>query len=371
MTEINLIIFIAIFTALSLVPFTKEFNKLSPYIAVTQLFLAITFLLSRDPMAATDADNYRYMYASVTTFSSVFEAYHGNFTFSYFMFIGKNLSLNVTTFLLIYPVICIILSFIGLRLLVSINYLPIAFGFFAINPGFILLFTNVLRQGLALSFFILGIGCFLKKSKIYKSFACLLLLLAIFSHFSAIILTFSFIIAVKIIQVTRNPDKIIKIITLLMVITPLISSIIMLFPNLIINVSELGGIFSKIDRYSNFGYDSYLFYVKAFLAYFISIVNLFILKKYPPKQNDDYLIVLFIQMLVFVIFLLMPVPLISSRLLYYSELLVSIVIVNMYRTVIMKNTNLAHINAYLLWLAIVASGSFVYLYPSIRANTGF
>lgn len=370
MIEISLIIFIIICTTLSLMPLIRESKDFYPYIPIAQFLLVSLFLLLRDPMAAQDADNYGDMYSSVSGFWSIFQSYHGNFVFTFFMFLGKQLSLDLKSFLLIYPVICFSLTFIGLSLLISYRYLPIGLSFLIINPGFILLFSNVLRQGLALSFLLLAIACHFRGK---NSLKYLFFVLSIFSHFSSLLIIVTFFITIYFSK-GKTKNQIIKMIGLVILITPIILLISVLTPQLIVSLSELGGLFSKINRYSEYNYESNIFYVKLAFSFLLSIANLFIITIFLRKKmvsTSTYIFIFFIQNSILLVFLFLPIPLIASRLLYYSELLVSVVIVNIYRAIATVKTNqLRYINFYLLWLITIMVGAFVYLYPSIRTTTG-
>lgn len=320
-------------------------------------------------MAATDADNYGNMYSSVSGFWSIFQSYHGNFVFTFFMFLGKQLSLDLKSFLLVYPIICFSFSFIGISLLTSYRYLPIGLSFFIINPGFILLFSNVLRQGLALSFLFLAIAChFRGKNKLKYLF----FVLTIFSHFSSLIIIVTFFITIYLSKGKTNP-QIIKMMGLVALMTPIILLISVSTPQLLVSLSQLGGLFTKIDQYySEYDYESKIFYVKLAFSFLLSIANLFIITNFSRKEMvspSTYTFMFFIQTSILIVFLFLPIPLIASRLLYYSELLVSVVIVNTYRAIATGN-QLRYINFYLLWLLTIMVGAFVYLYPSIRTATG-
>lgn len=367
MTEVNIILFITICTTLSVSSFFIRSSRslFSRYIVLLQFLIVTIFLLVRDPTASSDYNNYKTFYDNTVTPDSILDAYSGDYVFAIFNFIGQAFNLDTETYFLIFPIICLSLSLLALTLLVEKRYLPIAFGFLVINPGFILLFTNALRQGLSVPFLMLGIAFYLKQKKIISYF---LFIASIFSHSAAIPIIFAFGVTIQLAK-KRDEKQIIKFAILIMFLTLVATLLASLAPSVIIAFANLGGPLTKIERYYGSGYSSQVFYIKLLFAYFLSCINIYFFKKYSISSIKPYKILLFIQLCIFVVFIASPIPLISSRLLYYPELIVSAIIPYTYKF-FQKISGLKYFNFYILWVITAIIGSFVYLFPSIRANIG-
>ena len=337
--------------------FIKHVNR---YVSVG-VFLAITssilLLVLRDPLAPSDAGNYSRMYGVQTSFENIFHAYHGNVFFSFLQFIGNILGLSAKQFSIVQSIFFYAVSLLGLRLIFESNRMFLmSISFFSLTSTFILLFTNVVRQGLALSLIILAIGLFVKNNRFLGYFFSVL---AIFSHFSALIIGGIFFF-VRHFNLKRQH---LFMVLLAIPFTPTISQTILT------DFASFGGLFQKIETFSNTEYNNYLVYIKMIALYLSGVIFYFIGVHRGAFKNKEYNFIFKLYLLMlFFIFFTAPVLLLSSRYLYYASALLPI----LYTFVMFHNPNVlsAQGRLYLGLVASVIFGLFVYSFNSTRVQLG-
>ncbi|OOF20610.1 hypothetical protein BZJ19_16970, partial [Salinivibrio proteolyticus] len=158
--------------------FMGMIKNLSKYAIVGVVFiviLSVLLLLLRDPLAPPDSANYLWMYEDQSSFHNIFTAYHGNVFFSFTQYLGNALGLEAEEFFIYQTIGFYILTFLGFRLIFKSNKMLLtALSLFVLTSTFILLYTNVIRQGLALALLIFATGLFLNKFK-FSGFIVLVL----------------------------------------------------------------------------------------------------------------------------------------------------------------------------------------------------
>ncbi|EIJ34220.1 EpsG family protein [Thiothrix nivea] len=353
LTTLHLYLFVSF---VALIGFSTKVKKLHKYYKIGIYFILLlgsTLLLARDPLAPNDAYNYIIMYNNSDSFRQIFNAYHGNYFFSFTQFIGNYFNVEAERFLLIQSFLLFLLTLISFRLIFreSHEYL-LGISLFLLTSTFILLYTNVIRQGLALSLLFLALGFFLRKSYINSYLA---MALSFFSHYSAIIFIL-FIFTQSFIKINNRSYFYI-------LITPLvIAPAYYILPN-------LSNFFSKIDTFSEKSYENALVYAKIFILYISLILffylgkknNLFSIKKYSFLFKIYWLLVIFT-------FFTLPVLLLASRFLYYASALMPL----LFTIVIFRSKSSLRIS-YRLFISFISTliyGYFVYSYSSTQQMLG-
>ena len=179
-------IFVPLIMILSFFPIYKiNDNKFPNILSILIVFgLILIILITRDLLAPADIENYKYMYSKSDTFAQVFEIYHKNYFFSFLMYLGNIFNMSYEIFFTALSILYLYIFYIGLKLIFKRpKYYILAIVLFSLSSTFVLLFTNVIRQGLALSLLILAIGLILNNKKLLSY---IVLLLAVFSHFSTL-----------------------------------------------------------------------------------------------------------------------------------------------------------------------------------------
>lgn len=348
--------FVLIVSVVAFSGFFKEFRKYS-FIGISSVFILTIFLLVlRDPLAPADSVNYIWMYNQQNELRKVLSAYHGNYFFSFTQYIGNVFGLSVEAFLIFQTILFFLVTLIGLRLIFDSNrMLLMAFSFFVLTSTFILLYTNVVRQGLALSLVILSIGLFIRS---YRFLGYLSLILAIFSHFSAIIVALIFFVT-RSIPLNKN----IGILIFFLPVSPFFSD------QLLSIFLAIGGIFQKIESFSEKEYDNSLVYIKVGVIYF-SLILFYFMGKYRGLFLDSrYKFIFYIYLiLVAVILFTLPVLLLSSRFLYYASALLPI----LYVFVLFHRRSLINlkVRVSLSMIITLLFGVFVYGFRSVRMQLG-
>jgi len=356
--SIYIYIFVPIVSLFAFLGVYKINNKKS-FEILTLIFVLLSIsiiLTTRDVNAPNDMANYSWMYDKAKDYNYIFTAYHGNMFYTFLTYLGNFFGLSKEIFFKVLSIIYLFIFTYGLKLIFqNIKYLILSIVFFSLSSTFILLFTNVIRQGLALSLFVLAIGL-LSNNK--KTFAYIILLLSIFSHFS--MLPISLIILFVFYFHKKYPDK--KFIYLLLLL-PVIGKI--LFNSL----ASIGGLFHKIESLSNHAYNNNIVYVKMLILY----IFLHIIYIYGKKFNLFHLFSFrFIYNIYFyllsLILLTSPVLLLSSRFLYYTSALIPILLAYIFYS---KRNFLNIYSRYIVFLIItIFYGIFVYNYKSTASVLG-
>lgn len=344
---------------ISILPIFKQGEKLSHFSFLCVFFISSVLMFLRDPFAPTDSNNYASMYSQAYQFEYIWTAYHGNIFFSLLQWIGQQLSLEYGIFMKLYSILCLSLVSCGLFLLVPKRLLALSEGFFVISSTFILLFTNVVRQGLALSLILLAIGLYINH---YKKACYFLFLLAIYSHFSAIVIFLVFLLSSKyqhIKNIRRNNFIFLLIIPFLFIPGYVILNII----------PHLGGLFGKIESLgSRDYYQNFLVYIKLALMYLLAWFLYFFCQPALVKEKFDLLFQFYIFLVALSIFL-SPVLLLSSRFVYYGSALMPILLAHFYQ--ISWGNNLRYIKLLAFFVLAIMYGFVVMSFPSTSKQLGF
>ncbi len=339
----------------SIIPLFKQLKKISYLSFFCVFLLSSILLLVRDPFAATDAKSYEIMYSQATQFEYVWTAYHGNIFFSLLQWIGQQFSLEYGIFMKLYSILCLSLVSSGLFLLVPNRLLALCEGFFVITSTFILLFTNVIRQGLALSLIILAIGLYVNK---YKKACYFLFFIAIFSHFSALVVSIFFLFSSKFPSTKRKNFLFLLIVPLLPIAGYVLLNIF----------SHFGGLFDKIESLNSKGYENLLVYIKLVLMYFFALFLNYFYQPSKMKRSFNLVFQFYISLVALSIFL-SPVLLLSSRFIYYGSALMPILFAHFYQ--ISWGENLKYIKLFSFFALAIMYGFLVMSFPSTSKNLGF
>ena len=360
MTEILSIYVYPFVFASSFLAFMGMVKGLNRYSVVGVFFivvLTLLLLMLRDPMSPSDAGNYAWMFNAQDSFHAVFGAYHGNFFFSFTQYLGNSLGLKAEYFFILQSIGFYVLTFIGLRLIFDSNKLFLtALSFFVLTSTFVLLYTNVIRQGLALALIILSIGFFIKN---YRLSGYALLILAIFSHASAIVIATIFIF----VRFFKAPLAFWFWLLVLIPLLPVVSQF------LLGSIASLGGLFNKIESFSNKDYNNTLVYIKIAILYASLLLFYFfgVKRRLFTDKNFFFIFKVFL-MIVFVISFTLPVLLLSSRYLYYASAILPI----LYTFILYHRPNILNLTSrYYVGLAVaLVFGLFVYSFQSVRMQLG-
>jgi len=295
------------------------------------------------------------MYSAVDDFKSIFSVYHGSYFFTFIQYLGRLTGLDESVFFYLLPLCYLLIVFISFKLIISDSrQFVIALILFVGTSTFILLFTNVIRQGLALVLIYLAIAAHIKGRRFVELIS---IFLAIFSHLSAIFI-FAIILMYKPVSgyLSKKHNSRILILLVLLPLLPMASSFIL--NNLVI----LSSVFSKIESFGQKNYNNNLVYLKVFLLHSLAIIIYFYFKV-KNLWNDKglfYLFYLYTGLLVVVYFTL-PVMLLSSRFIYYASglapLLISYLVVDKF--ILPWNFKFT-----IFFLALLFYITFVYFYPS-------
>ncbi|MFD2632138.1 EpsG family protein [Idiomarina piscisalsi] len=318
MTHVGLFVtfFIGLVSALLLLSNDGNGKKYSLFFSVLLVFLYVILMLVRDVSAPNDFGNYTIMYEQLTSFGKVWNAYHGNYTFSFLQYLGRATGLSSEQFHALFSLLTALLMYRAFYLLLEDKkYALIAFALFLLSSTFIFLYANVLRQGLALSLMMLAAAYYWRR----KGFSFLIVsVLAFFAHFSAIIFFLAILLG-KWLPLRRNLGR------ALLILLPALP----LFGYILMDVLGLVSLLQSVEKYSNYDYSSKIFYVKLVISYFF-LVSLFILnnsnKKYAfqPKVNlaekSTYVFSVY-GYLIAASFALLSIPLMSARVHYFSNAL--------------------------------------------------
>jgi len=344
----------------AMIGFSGKFKILSQYAKVgilINILLTLVLLTFRNPLAPNDSRNYLWMYAEQKDFSSVFNAYHGNIFFSFTQYAGNLLGIPPSEFLIIQSIFFFTVTFFGLRMIFKSNrMLLMSLSLFVLTSTFVLLFTNVIRQGLASSFIILSLGLLIKKHHV---FGYLALIISIFSHFSA----FAIALIIVFLNSFKRSKTIAPIFPFLLPAVPLFSQFFL------VRLSVLGGAFQRIETLSHLDYSNNLVYVKVAILYGSLVAFYIIGAKRNAFLNADYNFIFKVYFYsVLLVFFTLPILLLSSRFVYYSSSLLPILIT--YSIFNRKNILKLRSRVFLGLIAALIYGAFVYSFDSTRLQLG-
>lgn len=294
---------------LGLFSLSKQGENLHSVNFFVAFLVSAMFMLLRDPTAPNDYLNYKAMYESIFVLKDVFEAYHGNYFFSFVQYLGRGLGIPHEVFSLVLSAVCVLLAATAIYLIFdNKKYAVICFVMFSVTSTYILLFTNVIRQGLALSLFMLGVAFFVRKSYVK---ALLFILLSVYSHGTGLILVMVFLAA----MLYKPEGRYRSILIIALPVLPLVGSSMMGL------ISGMGDGFGKIDRYSDYEYDNALVYIKAGLLYIFFVFLCWLERRGFFKEGGEIGCILLnaYSYILVVVFLSLPVLIISSRFLYYAS----------------------------------------------------
>lgn len=357
--NIYLYIFTPLLMFFAFMPNYKGIKKTVPSSIITIFIFVfiILLLMLRDINAPSDMVNYSWMYEQASIFEKAVTQYHGNVFFSFLMYLGNELSLDKEVYFYLLSILFLISYSVGLKLIFKDNkHYLLALSFFAISSTFILLFTNVIRQGLALSLLVLAIGLILNKKKVLSG---IVLILAMFSHFSILPIVAFFIMA----RYLLDKNKLIFVLILTLPLLPI-------FGNFLLSLfAFLGGLFNKIESFGEKDYNNTLVYIKVILLYASAVLYYIYGKKYQLFDNTNfkYIFIVFLLILALIFFTL-PVLLLSSRFLYYASGLMPI----LFAFIFYSKRNIININyRYLIFIGMsIAYGYVVYNFPSTKIQLG-
>ncbi|MEO3879137.1 EpsG family protein [Rheinheimera fenheensis] len=352
-----LLVFVPLTVFLAFLPSYKGLRPLAPVCSGFIICLVFGVLILRDPNAPADSINYSVMFDSLNGFKSVFDVYHKNYTYSFIQYVFKSMGLSFESFSILFSILCFSLSAVGLRLIFSDSrQFTSALAFFVLTSTFVLLYTNVVRQGLALGFTLILIGCLLRRCYILSFFIAVL---AVFSHFSALI----FCLAIIFSLLFPSSKKRYLLLVLLVPILPVVGSFALSV------FSSIGGLFSKIDSFAAKDYSNTLVYIKVAMLYGIVLfIGISGLRASDSENNRTFKFLSDIYLyLTSVVFLTLPILLLSSRFLYYAGALLPVLFVHVFFSWKAFNIN---IKAVLAAVFCFVFGYFVYFYKSTGMQLG-
>ncbi len=342
---------IPVFLLAGFLPFFSKRDKDVMSIMIISFFI-LFLLLKRELSAPTDFANYLHMYNQTNTLKDALSVYHENYTFSILMYLGRLVQLTPETFFYILPFLYFTFYFFGVKYIFNrLDYTLLTMTLFVLSTTFILLYLNVIRQGLALSLYILSIGVYLKNKKI----PYLILIMAIFAHSSMFVLVPIFFLSVFLIKKRIDPRKVF----LLTLISPIIGLTIV--P---VVVKVLGGAIEKLQFLSGYEYENKLVIFKIILSYVFSILSM----RYGTKQslfkNDRFKFIFFNYCLILMICLFtFKYLIISSRFIYFLNGLIPLLMTHIFITPLKSFKINKRIT--ILYLAYMFYGLFIYNFESV------
>jgi hypothetical protein len=279
-------------------------------------------------------------------------AYHGDIFFSLFMYIFNKLGIESDIFFLIQPILYAFITIIAFRGIDKRHWLAM-YSLFILTSTFLLLYNNVLRQGLALSFLFLSLACMINKEmgKFY-----LFSLFAVLSHSSAIFFFFAMMLA--------RLNISFKVSLLILFFIPLLPVFFLKSMGLF-QILEV----SKVAKFYNYGYENQLVYIKCLVLYFFAIFFSFYLEYYRIRNfRFSYLVKVYVYLTAISIMLL-PVLLLSSRFLYYASALLPVLFTYLY--IFKLNKMPLPVWICILLISSMTFGLQIYNYSSIKDVLGF
>ena len=349
------LLFVPLLSVIAFLPLCKGLKFRVEIATVLLWVLVLAFFIFRDVYAPADILAYIALYDSMSGVDRVINAFQGDVTFSVFLYIGRLLDLNHEVFFTAFAVANVVIVFIGLKYLFQKQkYVIFSFILFALTSSFVLMFLNGLRQGLAISLFILSIALYSRSNKVRSYLG---MVLAIYSHSSVIPFVCFFVFRVYFIDRKVNYRIVLFVIPFLFLIGYGLVDILALN-------------FDKFQRsviYNNFSYNNSLVYLKALLLYIFGVIFYMYGSKYKNFSIYGYRLIFDIYLFgLIIVFSTLPVLYISSRFLYYPSALMPIMFTYLFFS--QKNfLNISHRRlVYLVGMLIY--GFFVCNYPSIQAQ---
>ena len=315
------------------------------------LLFPIILLLLRQSDASPDADPYIFMFEAIKDFDDIFNVYHRDYFFSFVQFLMIKLGIPSDQFLYLFSILVLLIMIGGYRLLTDDRRtFLLSIAFFIMTSSFVFMTTNIIRQGLALSLLMVGLGFFQKNA---KRTSYLFFFATIFSHISslAIILTLFF---VRFFQRSKNINRLAL---LLMPFLTLIS-----FSALEIITDN----FVRIDSLASIGYTNPITYVKVFLLYSFGWIFYFLGHRYNGFENKNYYLIFSIYVLSLgIIFFFLPVLFIASRFIYYTSAMLPILFAfAVYQKRSIFPSRIRYAASYLI---AISYGIFTYTYEAVTS----
>ncbi len=344
-----------IVTVISLMSKVKLTKRLDILLSIFIFLLACVLLTIRDPLNPNDSFNYSIMYSEINNFESIFNAYHGNYLFSFTQYLSKLLNLNYSEYAILLSIFCVFLTWFSFFKIFQFNHAKqlLAFGFFVTSSTFILLYTNVIRQGLSLAFIFISLSYFLdKKFLLFFIFS----VCAFFSHSSSIIFPMALLIG-GFFNISVNKTRVLLLYSILF---PLLGYLLL---------KVIGGYFEKIDSLSSMDYDNSLVYIKIIILYITAWLVYFSIKKSNSLiiSKKFYVIYNTYCILIALILLFSPILLLASRIIYYASSLMPILFAMLVFD--LKNINVNY--RFFITLIIFFIYSYISLfYPSTANQLG-
>ena len=350
----------SVMVVLPLLSFQKRsLSKIALFILIV---LTILFSVIRDVTFASDFSSYEKMYSALNSFEDIFTAYHGDYFFSLFQFLGRSLGLGFIVFSKLFTMMLVLFSFIGIRMFLNDKKTTITvLSLYLLTSTSFFMYVNTIRQGLAVALLFIAVGLISNGNR-YK--AHFILFLSFFSHTSAIIPIICILIAYN----KKISNKQYKLILYIIPIS-------IFFPDLF---------FYSYDflNFKNNSIDFYLtnpgeFHIKdvlklSSLYVFAIVFYIFGSRSNWNVFNNNFQPIFTIYLLLtFAIFLAIPVPIISTRLIYYASAWVPVIsIMYFYSMFYMNNIDKKYGPVLLLFTFSIMYGSFVFSFKSILTQLG-
>jgi hypothetical protein len=349
------LLFVPLLSVTALIPLFKGLKFRVAIATVLLWVLMLAFSIMRDVYAPADIFGYIGIYNNMSGIESVINAYVGDVTFAVFLYIGRLLGLSHEIFFIALSIIYAIILFIGLKYLFQKQkYVIFSFILFALTSSFVLMFLNGLRQGLAISLFILSIGLYSRSNKVRSYLG---MVLAIYAHSSVIPFVCFFVFRAYFINIKINYRIVLFVIPFFFLIGYGLIDVLALY-------------FDKFQRsiiYDNLAYGKRLVYLKALILYIFGVIFYIYGSKYKNFSIYGYRLIFDIYLFgLIIVFSTLPVLYIASRFLYYPSALMPI----MFTYLFFSHKNFLNISyRYLVYLVgMLIYGFFVYNYQSIQTQ---
>jgi len=303
----------------------------------------------RDPYAFPDYYAYRDIYEQLSH-RSVFSIVNvRDLAFLYFMKIFNWIGVPQDIFFKYQPVIYYMLLIMGYRIIDNGKYISF-FSFFVLTAAFVFLFHNVIRQGLASIFLLISIGLYL------RGFSKLSLASAIFSimsHVTVLPLYFAYLLLMFRV----------KMVFYLLVLAPFLSVVVFFVLSL-----ESEYLPQKVVNFIAYGYENNLVYARLLMLYSVLVYLAVSAKKLIYGDLTFRVVYMFSVVVCLMSFLTLPVLLASSRYIYYSSILMPVLIV--YYISMRRDGVNSSLKVLLLTPMVVLFGLLVYSFSSVKTVMG-
>lgn len=348
-------VYLIILSFLSITPFVEELQKYNKFFLVNVFVLAFFLLCLRDPMASIDAISYSVMFSILESADQIVNIYHGNYFFSLLMYLGNVIGLNYAEFEIYLSILCLILILKAIYIFFDGGRLTIlAFVFFVISSTFVLLFSNVIRQGLSFSLLILSLATSYKE----KNISILYFLLSCLSHWSAIVF-FPLVLTIRMnlyVVVRSNLQYLVFLLPL---------SALLGYVLLNIAPSDLG-VIVKLEAMNVLEYDNNIVYIKCFLLAVPFFISSLMIRNVRDSRLSSFLFVVYFYFLLIPVSTIFSSLLLSSRYLYYCSGFSSIYIAYLFSQIEANSK----VKVYSAFFSVLLYGFFVFSFPSIIEQLG-